>query len=222
MQNREVHISQGKIFFELLSRQSQLLVKGAKAFHNMMTDYTDLGVKAADINSIEHEGDLIARELYLKLNKGFLSPSDREELIDLAAKCDDVLDSINGATRRLLMFGIEVPTEKMKQYAELILKAATTIDIMITGIKKVDQSARTQIEVDKLSEEIDGLSEEIDTLENQGDALLHSSLVELFRRKDTSAVDIIKYKEIYEWLESTLDRAEDTSYAIVDMIMKSK
>ncbi len=222
MENREVRISQGKIFFELLSKQSQALLKAAKAFHNMMADYTDLGAKTADINSIEHEGDSITHELYVKLNSGLLSPSDREELIDLAAKCDDVLDSLNGATKRLLMFGIEVPTEKMKQYADLILKAATTIHIMITDIKNEDQSAHTQVEVDRISKEIDRLCEEIDTLENKGDELLHSSLVELFRRKDASAIDIIKYKEIYEWLESTLDRAEDASYAIADIVMKSK
>lgn len=219
MEKGEFRVSQGTIFLELLSKQSQVVLKAAKTFCKLMDDYTDLGAKTADINSIEREGDLIAHELYVKLNRTLLSQSDREDVIELAAKCDDVLDSINGASKRLLMFDIEAPTEKMKQFAELILKAATQIDIMIANIKEADEK---QADADWLFKEIDRLCEEVDVLENKGDELLHSSLVELFRRKDTSAVDIVKYKEIYEWLESALDRAEDTSYAIADLIMKKK
>jgi len=80
----------------------------------------------------------------------------------------------------------------------------------MTNIKKADQR------------QVDRACEEVDMLENQGDELLHASLVELFRKDDAAVMEIIKFKEIYEWLESALDRCEDVTYAIADIVMKNR
>jgi len=210
MRLREFIIPQDKVFFDLLSDQSQILVKGAEALLDMIVNYSDVYAKAAGIKDIEHQGDAVAHEIYVRLNRAFVTPLDREDLMNLASRCDDALDVINGVAQRFASFEIKKPTENMKSFARLILKATKEVNLLVTNIKKVDQSR------------VDRGCEEVDMLENQGDELLHISLVDLFGRKNTSAVDIIKFKEIYEWLESALDRCEDATYATADIIMKNK
>lgn len=210
MRLREFIIPQEKVFFDLLSEQSRILVKGAEALFDMVMNYCDLNAKAADIKEIEHQGDAFAHELYVRLNRTFVTPFDREDIMDLASKCDDALDAINGVAKRLLIFEIESPTENIRNFVKLILKATREIDLLMTNIKKADQTL------------VEKGCEEVDMLENQGDELLHASLVDIFRKNEMQAVEVIKLKEIYEWLEHALDRCEDVAYAIADIVMKNK
>ena len=209
MRLREIIVPQEKIFFDLLSDQSRAVLKGAEALADMMMNYQDLNEKTAKIKEIEHAGDAITHEIYVRLNRTFVTPLDREDLMGLASKCDSVLDAINGVARRFLMCEIEAPNQYMKDFVELILKATREISLLMTNIKQADQM------------EVDRGCEEVDALENQGDELLHSSLMALFK-EDTPPVEIIKFKEIYEWLEFALDRCEDVTYAIADIVMKNK
>lgn len=207
---REFLIPQEKIFFDLLAEHSRVVLKGAEALYDMITKYDNLAAKSANIKEIEIQGDAVAHEIYVKLNRTFVTPFDREDLMGLASKCDDVLDAINGVSKRMRIFEIEQPTTNMKNFVELIVKAAREINLLMTNIKKADQS------------QVDKTCEEIDMLENQGDELLHASLIELFRKDNPVAVEIIKYKEIYEWLENALDRCEDVAYMIADIVMKNR
>ncbi|MGQ9639717.1 MAG: DUF47 domain-containing protein [Candidatus Bathyarchaeia archaeon] len=210
MRLKELLIPQNKVFFDLLEKQSRVLMVGAEALYEMIMNYSGIHEKAANIKKIENQGDAVAHEIYVRMNRTFVTPLDREDLIGLASKCDDVLDAINGVARRLLIFEIGGPTENMKRFAELILKATRQISLLISNIRKADQ---------KLMDEV---CEEVDNLENQGDELLHASLVDLFRKKGSNTIEIIKLKEIYEWLEITLDRCEDVAYVIADIVLKNR
>ena len=210
MQLRDFIIPQEKIFFNLLAEQSRILVKGAETLFDIVMNYSEIRSKVSDIKEIEHEGDAVTHELYVRLNKTFVTPLDREDLMSLASKCDDVLDAIYGAAKRFHVYEIDQPTEYMKNFVELILKATREINILMPNIKRGDQS------------EVDKACEAVDILENQGDELLHGALMELFRKGEEAVVEIIKNKEIYEWLESALDRCEDVTYAIADIVMKNR
>jgi predicted phosphate transport protein (TIGR00153 family) len=210
MQLRDFIIPQEKIFFNLLAEQSRILVKGAETLFDIVMNYSEIRSKVSDIKEIEHEGDAVTHELYVRLNKTFVTPLDREDLMSLASKCDDVLDAIYGAAKRFHVYEIDRPTEYMKNFVELILKATREINILMPNIKRGDQS------------EVDKACEAVDILEDQGDELLHGALMELFRKGEEAVVEIIKNKEIYEWLESALDRCEDVAYAIADIVMKNR
>ncbi|MCX6660062.1 MAG: DUF47 family protein [Candidatus Bathyarchaeota archaeon] len=210
MQLREFIIPRDKIFFNLLAEQSRILVKGAETLFDIVMNYSEVRSKVSDIKAIEHEGDAVTHELYVRLNKTFVTPLDREDLMSLASKCDDVLDAIYGAAKRFHVYEIDQPTEYMKNFVELILQATREINILMPNIKRGDQS------------EVDKACEAVDILENQGDELLHGALMELFRKGKEAVVEIIKNKEIYEWLESALDRCEDVTYAIADIVMKNR
>lgn len=210
MRLREFIVPQEKVFFYLLSEQSQILVRGAEALYEMLTNYHDIHTKAADIKEIEHAGDNVAHELYVKLNMTFVTPLDREDIMTVASRCDDVLDAIDGVAQRILTFDINEPTEIMRSLARLILKATREINVLMTNIKKADQR------------QVDRSCEEVDMLENQGDELLHAAIGDLFRKNEAPVLEIIKLKEIYEWLESALDRCEDVTYAIADIVMKNR
>jgi len=211
MRLREYLVPQEKVFFKLLADQSFHLVKGAEMLYDMLANNdVDLRQKVLEIKEIEHEGDAATHELYVRLNRTFVTPIDREDLMDLASKCDDALDAINGVARRIFIYEIGKPQDNMRNFAELILKSSRALSRLMTNIKNADQS------------KVDKECEEVDMLENQGDELLHAALVELFRRDDMRTVEIIKFKEIYEWLESTLDRCENAAYAVADIVMKNR
>ena len=211
MRLREYLVPQEKVFFKLLADQSFHLVKGAEMLYDMLANNdVDLRQKVLEIKEIENEGDAATHELYVRLNRTFVTPIDREDLMDLASKCDDALDAINGVARRIFIYEIGKPQDNMRNFAELILKSSRALSRLMTNIKNADQS------------KVDKECEEVDMLENQGDELLHAALVELFRRDDMRTVEIIKFKEIYEWLESTLDRCENAAYAVADIVMKNR
>jgi hypothetical protein len=210
MRLKEFIIPQEKIFFYLLSEQSQILVRGAEALYNMLPNFQDIRTKAAEIKEIEHAGDHVAHELYVKLNTTFVTPLDREDIMTVASRCDDVLDAIDGAAQRLITFDISEPTEIMISLARLILKGTREINLLMTNIKKADQR------------QVDRGCEEVDMIENQGDELLHAVIGDLFRKNDMPVLEIVKLKEIYEWLESALDRCEDVTYSIADIVMKNR
>jgi hypothetical protein len=128
----------------------------------------------------------------------------------VASRCDDVLDAIDGAAQRLITFDISEPTEIMRSLARLILKGTREINLLMTNIKKADQR------------QVDRGCEEVDMIENQGDELLHAVIGDLFRKNDIPVLEIVKLKEIYEWLESALDRCEDVTYSIADIVMKNR
>ncbi|MEM2106332.1 MAG: DUF47 family protein [Candidatus Bathyarchaeia archaeon] len=206
---KELLIPQDKVFFNLLTEQSKVLMAGAEALYDMVMNYSEIHAKAANIKRIENQGDSVAHEIYVRMNRTFVTPLDREDLIGLASKCDDVLDAINGVARRLLIFEVGAPTENMKRFVELILKAIRQVSILMSNIRRADQKL------------VDGVCEEVDSLENQGDELLHTSLIDLFR-ENKDAIEIIKLKEVYEWFEITLDRCEDVTYVIADIVMKNR
>jgi predicted phosphate transport protein (TIGR00153 family) len=208
MKLREFIIPHDNVFFDLLTEQAEILLKGAETLYDLMENNQDVQGQVAKIKDLEHQGDAVAHQIYTRLNNTFITPLDQEDLMSLTSKLDDVLDMINGISKRFFIFEIGEPAINMKGFSKLIFMASREINLLVTNIRKINRT------------EIDRGCEEIDLLENQGDELLHGSLVDIFKMKD--AVEIIKYKEIYEWLELALDRCEDVGYAIADIVTKNR
>jgi len=145
------------------------------------------------MKQIEHKGDEITHSIYQLLNKTFITPIEPEEISRLATALDDILDYIDGTTRQMYFYGIENTDDYMVELTHLILKSTKELEVAVAGIREI-----------KSPNSIEERCIEINRLENLADDVLGHALQDVFKR-DT-AIEIIKFKDIYENLECATDK----------------
>ncbi len=204
---KEWLIPQEKIFFNLIEREAQLVLKAAELFNDLMKNYNGVENKVKELKKIEHECDGVLHEIFDKLNKTFITPIDHEDISNLTSLYDDVLDLIYSVARKMFLFKIEKPDEFMKKSAEIILNCAQEVNEALKNIRKMDE------------EKIRKKFLIVHKLENDADQLTDESIAKLFEEKDP--IKIIILKDIYENLELITDKYEDVCLAIQDIVIKN-
>lgn len=192
-------------FFDGFKHQSEIILEASTILLEMFRNCQYAEEKIHKIEELEHKGDLIVREVALKLYKSFITPIDREDIHELTSMLDDVLDYIKSSATRLSLFKIKECNATAASLAELIWKSAGEMKLaidMLCDFKEI----RPHIEA-------------IKQYERQGDDLNRAAIAELFQ--DTRPVlEIIKWKEIYERLETALDKCEDVAQIIEGIMLK--
>lgn len=203
---REWLIPQDQIFFDLLEKESKKILEGAGLLVRLIDNYKNVASARRRIKTIEHDSDEIVHEIYERLNRTFITPIDQEDMTHLVCAYDDVLDLIFGVVNRFYLYPLAKPTPQMKKFSRIIFRQVKELDEAIRRIKKMDQK------------EIDRRCIEAHRLENLGDETLNQAIVSLFKEKDS--IEIIKQKEIYEFLENATDTCEDVANAIREIVIK--
>jgi predicted phosphate transport protein (TIGR00153 family) len=166
----------------------------------------DLGSIATKIKDIEHKGDELTHKVIDELNKTFITPIDREDIHDLCAALDDVLDLIDATATRIVLFKITEPIHAVPEICAVLLKQAETIGMAVSNLQDSDHVVERCIE--------------INSLENDADRLFQIAIATLFDNvKDP--IDVIKRKEIIETLEVATDKAEDVANVLESIIVKN-
>src|SRR6266516_1136259 len=157
------------------------------------------------IKRLEHEADQLTHEVVNRLDRTFITPLDREDIHQLASDLDDVMDAIDGTARRSQIFRLGVAPEGVKQLTDVIERMVGVLGEGVGRLKKGDEVMRYCIEAKRLEEE--------------GDAIYHDSLGQLFE-KERDAIELIKWQEIYDNLELTLDQSEDVANVLESITLK--
>ena len=97
-------------FFDLFAELSTHMNEGARLLRSILEDPHDLEARVDEMQAIEHRGDKATHAIMTKLNQTFITPFDREDIHHLASSLDDVLDFMNAAATRLVMYKIAQPT----------------------------------------------------------------------------------------------------------------
>jgi predicted phosphate transport protein (TIGR00153 family) len=193
-------------FFDYFDQQSQHIIKAAALLHELAHNFADARAKTAAIKEIEHQGDRVTHEIVKKLNTTFITPLDREDIHALATRLDDVLDFIEAAAERLVVYRIKEPTSACRAMAEVIVKQTHSMDQAIKCLRTMDPGFHEH-------------AVEVNRLENVADTLLRDSLAALFEEQG-DPIEVIKWKEIYETMETVTDRCEDVANVIEGIILK--
>ncbi len=183
-------------------------MEGAVLLQELTRDFSDLEDRRRKIKEIEHKGDLIVQSIFIKLNKAFITPIDRDDLSKLAINCDDILDHIYEVVNRIYLYNVKSPTDTMRQFAETVLSAAQEVDATIKALKGLSQEVILE------------RSKKVDHLEEQADDILNMSVALLFK-KEKDVVELIKLKELYENMEIITDVCKDAMDVIIDINIKS-
>lgn len=195
-------------FFDLFTRVATLNVEAAKLLHQMLqNDEQRRGPLAEAIKRCEHQADELTHEVVSRLDRSFITPLDREDIHLLASRLDDVLDRIDGAARRTMIFRSGPAPEGAVMLAEVIHRAT---DALLEAVQVLN-TGKTQV--------IIAACIQVKRMEEEGDAIYHEWLARLFDG-NTEALGVMKWKEIYDTLEKTLDQAEDVANVLESIAIK--
>ena len=199
-------VPQEREYFRLFSEFAAILDQAAQLLAKLMNDYRDPKSVARQQVELEHVGDKIVHDIVRRLNKTFITPLDREDIYDLAATLDEVLDSIEATADMLVVYRIDQPTTHAVEQAVVLARQTAELRIALDGLDKRK-----------------GLDEhwiEINRLENDGDRLYRDAVAELFDG-DMRCTDIIKWKDIYATLERAMDQCEDVANIVESIVLKN-
>lgn len=196
-----------EVFFELFMESAENIRVTAELLHDLITDYTDVEMKARRIQEREHRGDEITHSIIRRLNTTFITPMDREDIHMLATALDDVLDSMEAASDLFVLHAIEEPRPEMLAQADVLLRAAIQTEMAIKAFTRLGNA------------ELEPYWVEINTLENEGDKLYRRAVADLFSG-DHRAMDVLKWKEVIESLEEALDGLENVANVIESVVLK--
>ena len=193
-------------FFDLFVQVAERNKEAAQ----LLRDLFDVGPERRTpiverIKRLEHEADQVTHEVVNRLDRTFITPLDREDIHQLASDLDDVMDVMDGTARRAQIFHLGVAPAGVRQLTEVIQRMVAVLAEAVGRLKKGDDVMKYCVEAKKLEEE--------------GDAIYNEVLGQLFER-EKDALEVIKWKEIYDNLERTLDEAEDVANVLESITLK--
>jgi len=193
-------------FFDYFEQQSRNIIQAAGLLQELIHTFADARAKAYAIKEVEHAGDQITHQIVKRLNTTFITPLDREDIHDLATRLDDVLDYLEAAAERLVIYRIKEPTSACRAMADVIATQVVAMDRCIRCLRTMDPGFHEH-------------AVEVNRLENRADALLRETLAAMFEEAN-DPIEVIKWKEIYETMEAVTDRCEDVANVIEGIILK--
>ena len=194
-------------FFELFAADGDNLAEAAKAIHELVERFDDLDRRVATIQALEKRGDEIDREVVRRLEDAFVTPFDREDILELASRIDDVVDGIQSIAEAFVIYGVDAPTNESRRLAAIIEAQAVELAAALRKLENLKDLDRHLAAVHDLEKEADGLS--------------RSALARLFHDPSLPPIEVIKWRDLYDDFEETIDAAEDAAEAMERMYHKA-
>ncbi|HAH31667.1 MAG TPA: DUF47 domain-containing protein [Elusimicrobia bacterium] len=196
-------------FFDFLSLQADNIIKAAECFKYSVKKGVFDEETVKKIKDYEHEGDTLAHEIVDMLNRTFITPIDREDIYSLANTLDDILDMINSMSNRIKLYKLNADEEYMVQFADTIEQSTRALT---NAVKHMHDTKRARRVLDHCIE--------VNRLENLGDQIREKAISHLFET-EKDPIMVIKWKEIYEVAEGTLDTCEHVAKVIEAILVKN-
>jgi uncharacterized protein len=201
-------IPREQAFFPLFDKDVDNLVKAAAVLKRAFGGVADIDETARTMKELEHEGDRITHEIYALCHRTFITPFDREDIHELAVRLDDVLDYMEAVTERLRAFRIGSVQGPARQIVRVIVKQVEEIRQIVPDLR------------DPRNHGILARCIEINRLENEADQLADSAVADLFAG-GAGPLEIIKWRELYDLLETATDKCEDVADAVQTIVLKN-
>jgi len=193
-------------FFELFIADGDNIAQAAAALHELVDQYDRLEARVATIQALEKRGDEIDREINKRLEDDFVTPFDREDIHELSARLDDVLDGIQSVAEMFVIYGIDQPTPESRRLAALLDGQGSELAAALGKLNGL--------------KDIEGHFATINGLEKEADGVSRAAVARLFH-DDLAPIEVIKWRDLYNDLENTIDAAEDAAEAMERMYHKA-
>jgi hypothetical protein len=196
-------------FFELFERAAENAHLASTQLLDLLEHFEDVRERSKRIKDIEHVGDKITHEAIERLNRTFITPMDREDIHELICRVDDIVDLVDTAAHRIVLYKIEKPTDASIELTRC-LTHATGLIVEVMPLLRDMKNARA----------IGEKCIAIQTQENEADRVMHQAIAELFEARP-DPLEVIKWKDIYDEIESATDRCEDVANVLDSIVLKN-
>ncbi|HET9425125.1 MAG TPA: DUF47 family protein [Gemmatimonadaceae bacterium] len=193
-------------FFDLFNQLAGHLATSAKLLNDLFAEPHRAAEHCRAIKEVEHKADLLTAAIIQRLDKSFVTPFDREDIHNVASSLDDVIDLIDGTARRYDMFHISEARPLAQTLSNILLRAADEIQAAVLGMRKVKLVHQKVAAIKKLEEE--------------GDAVYQEAVGALFSGHP-DPIEVIKWKEMYDTLERTIDASMGVAQALQSLSLKN-
>jgi len=193
-------------FFDLFADVASNVTDGARLLTSILENFDNIEVRVNELREIEHKGDDLTHSIMTKLNQTFITPFDREDIHRFSSALDDVLDFVNAAGQRLLLYKIRSAPGSAVELAKLIVRQSEELNKAVSKLEKTQGVMDHCVEVNRL--------------EVEADRVCREAIGKLFEH-EKDAIQLIKMKELYEVLELATDKAEDAANVLEAVVLKS-
>ena len=201
-------IPREQVFFPLFEESAHNMVKAAQCLKELVDSWENVEQKVNEITELEHQGDLVTHKIMAQLHRTFVTPFDREDIAQLTHTMDDITDFIHAASDAMLLYKVDRPGRRARELADIIVQGATEIERAMPKLRR-------RGELKKILKRC----VELNRLENAADRVYRSAIAELFSDSSDMA-HVIKWREIYEHMESATDRCEDVANVLEGVAIK--
>ena len=198
-------IPREQAFYDLLEQAADGVAAGAHELLALVDDFEHAGGHGRRIQELERQGDDLTHRIMGLLNTTFVTPVDRHDVHHLASSLDDVLDGQEAVSDLLILHHVEKPIPQLRQQAEILLGAAGAVARAVRGLRWPHATGRPWVEILRY--------------ERDGDHVFRRAVAALYSG-DYKAMDVLKWKDILEQMESAIDRCEDIANTVESIVVK--
>jgi predicted phosphate transport protein (TIGR00153 family) len=202
-------------FFELFNQHADRIVEAARAFSNLVLNYTDSHLRekyTQDVDNAERSADRVTHEVNRLIHTTFITPIDREQIHTLINLMDDVADLIQDSAETMALYDVRVMTDEITRLTDLSVKCCERLRDAVNMLGNIADPATAEAALKTC--------EEIDRLESDADRVMRSAMSKLFR-EEPDVREVIKLKAIYELLETITDKCEDVANQIEGIVLEN-
>ena len=202
-------------FFELFNQHADRIVEAARAFSNLVANYSDPHLREQynrDVDNAERAADRITHEVNRMLHKTFITPIDREQIHKLINTMDDVADLIQDSAETMALYDVRHMTDEITRLSDLSVRCCERVKDAVNLLDKIADMGTAEAALKTC--------EEIDRLESDADRVMRSAMSKLFR-EEPDVREVIKLKAIYELLETITDKCEDVANLIEGIVLEN-
>jgi hypothetical protein len=196
----------GSEFFDLFDEAGRNIGRAGELIEQLLAAYPESAGLAAEIRDCEHEGDRITHDVIQRLNQTFVTPIEREDILQLASALDDIVDYIDEVADYLGLYKIEAPMEQAQTLAGILHRATAEIATAVPLIRGFRDIREQTIEAHRL--------------ENEGDRVVREAVAALFD-DGIDPMIVIRWKDIYERLENAIDATERAAFTLEGIVIKN-
>lgn len=208
-------------FFDAFSAHADKTVEAARLLVQIMDRLTaqpdaarnddgDLASLATRIKECETAGDTITHQTMKRLRENWITPLDRSDIHDIISRLDDVLDAIEEAAERIVLFEVTTAPLEAHELSELLVQSSTAVSKAVGLLRDLKRAA-----------EVRQVCVEINELENVADQIHRRAIAALFKRENgNDPLIVMKWRDIFDSLETAADRCEDVADVIEGVVLE--
>jgi len=202
----QVFAPRDREFFDLFEEAGTNILRAADLLDRMLRNYPDTKELAREILLCEQEGDRITHDIVNRLNQTFVTPIDREDILELASALDDIVDLTEEVADYLGLYKVEAPMEQAQRLAHILMQASRQIAEAMPRMRDFKDISHYTVEIHRL--------------ENEGDRVVREAIASLFDNGIDPMV-VIRWKDLFERLEEAIDATERVANTLQGIVIKN-